>query len=282
MRSLDRQRQEVLRLARAAGLAARQAETLRAGRRLVLHLHPDDVVVRASPRAALPAATRELALAANLARDGALVGPPLAARAGPHVGRSLVVTLWEHMPALSPVACSDDEHAAAYGALRPALDRALDTWSPEARAELPDFRRPIRGALACLRRSGPGLASPDRTLVEGELADHLVRLRGWHRRRRPVLLHGDPHANNLVRARRGAGEALLWVDLESACLGPVEWDLSAVPVPPSGRAAPPHDAACLAAMRRLRSACVVAWCAADASAPSAEAMHTHLRLLRDG
>lgn len=42
----------------------------------------------------------------------------------------------------------------------------------------------------------------------------------------PRTLHGDPHNGNVVLTR----SAPRWLEFESVCSGPLEWDLSALPV----------------------------------------------------
>ncbi|HYT78648.1 MAG TPA: phosphotransferase [Actinomycetota bacterium] len=90
-------------------------------------------------------------------------------------------------------------------------------------------------------------------------------------------LHGSPHSGNWLNAPQG----LLLPDFETACRGPVEWDLSAM-----GNEAldafGPIDQELLSLLRRMRSLCVAVKCWMDPGrAPEvAEAAVVHLRLLR--
>ena len=89
-------------------------------------------------------------------------------------------------------------------------------------------------------------------------------------------LHGDPHRGNLLVTAAGS----LWIDFESACLGPVEWDLSAL----SGDATDAWsrvDPDLLDLLRRARSLRTVVWCRTRAgSGPEVQrAAATHLELL---
>jgi hypothetical protein len=73
----------------------------------------------------------------------------------------------------------------------------------------------------------------------------------------------------------------LLIDLEAACIGPYEWDLTAL------EAARPMysklDDELLAVLSQMRSLCVSTWCWAQyGRAPEVdEGAHVHLRLLRD-
>jgi thiamine kinase-like enzyme len=69
----------------------------------------------------------------------------------------------------------------------------------------------------------PGLPEADREL----LADTLVRLRRViDDRGGEQLLHGEPHPGNVLATTNGP----LFIDLETACRGPVEFDLAHAPV----------------------------------------------------
>jgi len=89
-------------------------------------------------------------------------------------------------------------------------------------------------------------------------------------------LHGDPHLRNLTQS----DGKTLWLDLRAACTGPLEWDLSALP-PSAGIETRRQDL--LAQLQRLRSACVVVWCASkETPAPvELEAIQVHLERLAE-
>jgi aminoglycoside/choline kinase family phosphotransferase len=90
-------------------------------------------------------------------------------------------------------------------------------------------------------------------------------------------LHGEPHGGNLPLTAQGPR----WIDFESACEGPLEWDLAFLD----------EDAVCafasvdedlLALLRGLNSARVATWCWLGARFPQMRwhAEH-HLRLVRE-
>jgi thiamine kinase-like enzyme len=102
------------------------------------------------------------------------------------------------------------------------------------------------------RDQTPALSDADRTL----LSDTLQSLRRaiGERGGAEQLLHGEPHPGNLLRTKKG----LLFVDLETCCRGPVEFDIAHVP-----EAVSEHylgaDQALLRECRVLMLAMVAAW-----------------------
>ena len=74
------------------------------------------------------------------------------------------------------------------------------------------------------------------------------------RRGAEQLLHGEPHPGNLLRTKEG----LLFVDLETCCRGPVEFDIAHVPEAVSEHY-PGADQGLLRACRVLTLALVAAW-----------------------
>jgi aminoglycoside/choline kinase family phosphotransferase len=100
-------------------------------------------------------------------------------------------------------------------------------------------------------------------------------LRGIKTASRP--LHGSPHGANWLQTRDGP----LLLDFETACRGPVEWDVAAL-----GDEAlslfPAVDRELIMVMRRMRSVCVAAkcWVAPERASEIHEAARVHLKLLR--
>jgi thiamine kinase-like enzyme len=99
--------------------------------------------------------------------------------------------------------------------------------------------------------------SPELEDADRELLSHLLR-----RQRRAVddraaveqLLHGEPHPGNLLSTSDGP----LFIDIETCCRGPVEFDLAHVPEAVSERY-PNADQALLQECRALVLAMVAAW-----------------------
>ena len=91
-------------------------------------------------------------------------------------------------------------------------------------------------------------------------------------------LHGDAHAGNA----RITGSGAIWMDLEAACLGPLEWDIATLPVG-TWRQFSNTDHELIRFLADVRSFCVAVWCWAefDRSAATQEAAVHHLGELRD-
>ncbi len=250
---------EALELLRATHLPVDDHVVLSRSNRLVIALEPCGLIAKIAPRARLRAMACELAVAAHVGGVGGPVAPPARHYAGgPLVGESVCVTLWERVASLGPA----DE--AGVPAAYLALHEALRSFA----APLPDFREPIREAAEASLPTGR-VAQGDAAFVRELVTSHLeaVSRRSWP----PLALHGDPHAGNLVSTAGGS----LWIDLESVCRGPLEWDLCALPQPARKL---PHDEDLLALLGRLRRACVVFWCAAkpEPQPVDLEAIEQHL------
>jgi len=77
--------------------------------------------------------------------------------------------------------------------------------------------------LVASRDRTPALAHADRELLGGTLRS-LRRVIGRHGGAEQ-LLHGEPHPGNVLTTKNG----LLFIDLETCCRGPVEFDLAHAP-----------------------------------------------------
>ena len=110
--------------------------------------------------------------------------------------------------------------------------------------------RPSGSSRAATSR--PALADADREL----LGDTLRRLRRAidDRGGAEQLLHGEPHPGNVLSTRNG----LLFVDLETCCRGPVEFDLAHAPEEVSEHY-PGVDQDLLRACRILMLAMITTW-----------------------
>jgi thiamine kinase-like enzyme len=69
----------------------------------------------------------------------------------------------------------------------------------------------------------PALADADRELLSGTL--RCLRRGIGERGAAEQLLHGEPHPGNVLNTNNG----LLFIDLETCCRGPIEFDLAHVP-----------------------------------------------------
>jgi Phosphotransferase enzyme family len=135
--------------------------------------------------------------------------------------------------------------------------------------ELDDAARPMQPDRS------PELDATDRRFllrVVGELRAALGPLGAKY-----CPLHGSPHGANWHLTADGP----LLLDFETACLGPVEWDLSALGADTIAYF-PCADLELLDSLRRMRSVCVAAkcWVAPERALELREAAHVHLKLLR--
>jgi len=88
-------------------------------------------------------------------------------------------------------------------------------------------------------------------------------------------LHGEPHDGNRIVTSEG----IRWIDFESCCIGPLEWDLAFQP-DEVVHLFPETDLGLLALLRRLNSARVATWCLGSRHPEMHEHGEIHLSLLR--
>jgi hypothetical protein len=258
-----------------AGLGPVTPEVVHLGNHTTTRLWPLPVVARIasgtsfdfSP-ASLP---RELGIGRHLAdRKAPAVRPIRDAPPGPYLENDCAITLWELVQGRA-VATEADEFMAAASLQR------VHAGLADLEADLPPFTTKIESCETLLAdlAEAPKLASSDRAFLEriyGTLRQEVNSVPGrWQ------PLHGDTHIGNALITDSGA----VWMDLEAACVGPVEWDVVNLPI-----AIWPEFAGIDADLMRLfvqvRSLCVAVWCWAefDRSAATAEAAVTHLERLK--
>jgi hypothetical protein len=105
--------------------------------------------------------------------------------------------------------------------------------------------------LVASRDRTPALGDADRQLL-GDTLQIMSRIVGG--RGRDQLLHGEPHPGNLLTTENG----LLFIDFETCCRGPVEFDLAHAPEDVSEHY-PDVDHDLLRACRMLVLAVVTTW-----------------------
>ncbi len=219
--------------------------------------------------ARLESLERELAVAIHLAARGApVIRPTQEVPAGPHHYRGLMLTLWQYVEPIPGASVAPEQMATALTLVHDALAHFKPPL-PRFIVELDDARRLLQ------RQRSPRLEPPDRRYLldtVSELQTALGSLGGaWQ------PLHGSPHAANWLPSEDGP----LLLDFETACQGPVEWDLAALADDALGRF-PAADHELISIMRRMRSVCVAAkcWVSPDRSPEVREAAEVHLNLLR--
>jgi Ser/Thr protein kinase RdoA (MazF antagonist) len=198
-------------------LAADDAIVLHDSNNLTLRLLPCDVLARVAP-AAHQVAQFEVELAQRLAESGCPVAA-LEPRVAPRVYErdGFVLTLWTYYEPAEPRAISPAGYASALERLHAGM-RELDIPAPHFTDRVGQAQQ-----LVASRDRTPELADPDRELLGGTLRS-LRRVIGGHDGAEQ-LLHGEPHPGNLLSTKNG----LLFIDLETCCRGPVEFDLAHAP-----------------------------------------------------
>jgi len=106
--------------------------------------------------------------------------------------------------------------------------------------------------LVASRNQTPALVDADRELLTNTLQS--LRQAIGERGAADQALHGEPHPGNLLKTKNG----LLFIDLETCCRGPVEFDLAHVPEAVSERYPDAHPEL-LRECRVLALAMVAAW-----------------------
>jgi Phosphotransferase enzyme family len=184
--------------------------------RLTLRLLPCDVVAQVAP-VAHQVAQLEVELAQRLAE----IGCPVAAlepRVAPRVYQrdGFVVTLWTYYESVTSRDVSPADYAYALERLHAGM-RKLDVPTPHFTDRVESAQQ-----LVASRDRTPALADADRELL-GDTLRNLRRVIG--ERGGEQLLHGEPHPDNLLATKNG----LLFIDLETCCRGPIEFDLAHAP-----------------------------------------------------
>ncbi|MEZ7129570.1 phosphotransferase enzyme family protein [Nonomuraea sp. AD125B] len=205
-------------IASSLGLAADDAVVLHDSNKLTLRLLPCDAVARVAP-VAQQVAWFEVELAQRLAESGCPVAA-LDPRVEPRVHErdGFVVTLWTYYAPASSREVSPAEYAKALERLHAGM-REVDVPVPHFMDRVEQAQR-----LVASRDLTPELADADRELL-GDTLRSLRRVIGERGGGGEQLLHGEPHPGNVLSTENG----LLFIDLETCCRGPVEFDLAHAP-----------------------------------------------------
>lgn len=232
--------------ASSLGLRVDDAIVLRDSNKLTLRLLPCDVLARVAP-VAEQVAQFEVELAQRLAESGCPVAA-LEPRVEPRVHErdGFVVTLWTYYEPATPREVPPADYADALERLHTGM-RGLDLPTPRFTDRVEQARR-----LVADRDRTPALADADRELL-GDTLRSLRRGIG-ERGGAEQLLHGEPHPGNVLITKNG----LLFIDLETCCRGPVEFDLAHAPEE-AGRHYPGVDQELLRECRLLVLAMITTW-----------------------
>jgi hypothetical protein len=232
-------------IAASLDLPADDAIVLHNSNKLALRLTPCDVFARVAP-VGQEVAQFEVELAQRLAE----VGSPVAAlepRVDPlvYTRDGFAVTLWTYYQPVTPQ-LSPAEYAEALEQLHAGM-RKVELPSPR-------FTDRIAEAVEIVANPdlSPELADADRVFLSSRLES--LRRAIDDRDAPEQLLHGEPHPGNVLSTKDGP----LFIDFETCCRGPVEFDLAHVPAAVCEHY-PGVDQGLLDDCRQLVLAMVAAW-----------------------
>jgi Phosphotransferase enzyme family len=203
-------------IASALDLPAAEATVLQNSNKLSLRLLPCDIFARVA-FAGLELFEAELEIGRRLAEIESPVAS-LEPRVEPRVYErdGFAVTLWTYYEQTRQEVSRAD--------YAKALER-LHAGMAKVDVTVPHFTDRVAEAqqLVASRDRTPGLEDSDRELLNSTLRSRRRVIS--ERSSAEQLLHGEPHAGNLLNTKSGP----LFIDLETCCRGPVEFDLAHVP-----------------------------------------------------
>jgi Ser/Thr protein kinase RdoA (MazF antagonist) len=243
---VDRAVAAAISLASDAGVSAEHPEIVQNSNKLAVRILPCDLLARVAV-VGQHVGTLEIAVAEGLTARGAPVAR-LDARLERRVHErdGFAVTFWTYYEDVSPPGASPAAYADALYRLHVGM-RDLDVMAPHFTDRIAEAER-----LVLDRQASPSLADSDRDLLAHTLRDahRTIALRSGA----DQLLHGEPHQGNVLNARNGP----VFIDFETCCGGPVEFDVAHVPDEVAMRY-PDLDRVLLIECRRLVLAMVAAW-----------------------
>ena len=207
-------------VARDLGLEIEDPVLLRSTNNVVAWLRPAEVVAKISMADSSRLRT-ELQVAQELVALGApVVSPASEVPAVVHRRGEYEMTFWSHHAQSSTGEIPVDRVALALRTLHTALGRL----SPALKASLPSYRAELTGVRSLLadRAALPALKASDRDLLITAFDRLQARLDERAPADRFVVLHGSPHSYNVLLA----DDQPAFIDFETTCLGPLEWDLA--------------------------------------------------------
>lgn len=215
--------------------------------KLALRLAPCDVFARVAPAGQAAAAAVEVELAQQLSATGVPVAA-LEARVEPRVHHcdGFAVTFWTYYEERSSGPLSAAEYADALERLHAGM-RNVDVATPHFTSRIDEAEQLV---ATCDRT--PALDTAERELLLETLES--VRQTIDRSGAAEQLIHGEPHPGNILDTMDGP----LFIDLETCCRGPVEFDVAHVPVDVGDRYAE-VDQDLVGECRRLVLAMVATW-----------------------
>lgn len=232
-------------IAQGLGLQVDDAVVLQNSNKLALRLLPCDAFARVAPLAQ-QVAQFELELARWLAKTkspAAALEQRVPQRVFERDG--FAITLWTYYASVtSEVAPAD--YANALGRLHAGM-RMIEITAPHFTDRVAEAQQ-----LVANRERTPELTDANRELLSGMLESLLRSIVG--RGAAEQLLHGEPYVGNILNTKIGP----LFIDFETCCHGPIEFDLAHVPEAVTEHY-PGVDPTLLSDCRALVLAMVAAW-----------------------
>lgn len=228
------------------GLGAGDAAVLSNSNRLAVRLLPCDVLVRVAPLSHQANSAFEVEVARRLAEaDSPVAEPDPRVEPRAYVRGGFAVTFWVYYEPL-PEEIAPAEFARALEQLHAGM-REVEYPSPHFTDRIEEAQQ-----LVSHPELTPELSDPDRDFLGAALRglrSAIIRRAGPEQ-----LLHGEPHAGNLLSTGRGP----LFIDLQTCCRGPVEFDIAHAPEAVSAHYGA-ADQGLVALCRALVLAMVSAW-----------------------
>jgi aminoglycoside phosphotransferase (APT) family kinase protein len=233
-------------LAGTLHLPVNDAVVVHNSNKLALRLLPCDVFARVAL-----VGQEVSAFEVELAQRLVAMSSPVAAlepRVDPRVyeGDGFALTFWTYYDTMSLDQVTPVEYADALQRLHAGM-RNVEIAAPHFMERAAEALR-----LVASRDETPALADADRLLLLSTLqsARRQIHSRGAAEQ----LLHGEPHPGNVLNTQDG----LLFIDFETCCRGPIEFDVAHLPKEVSENY-PDVDQVLLDECRRLVLAMVAAW-----------------------
>ena len=265
-----------IRTASKAGLGTVTPEVLHLGNHTTVRLRPWPVVARIASGTSFDfsdgSMERELGIGAHLiSRAAPSARPATFVDPGPYIHGDCAISLWNFVDG-RPVSSEADVRMAATSL------HAVHSALSDVDADLPSFITKVESCEAILANPDQAqkLSAGDRLFLEKlyeRLHGELRAIGGrWH------PLHGDSHIGNV----RVTGAGAIWLDLESVCMGPTEWDVATLPEPIWCQF-PGLNPDLMRLFADVRGLCVAVWCWAEfgRSAATNEAAIYHLAKLKN-
>ncbi len=203
----------------AFGLRVDDAVVLQESNRIAVRLLPCDLLARVAYKERQANAVFEVEVARRLAATDspvAVLDPRVEPRA--YVRDDFVITLWSYYEPASSQAVVPAEYAQALARLHSGM-RQIEVAAPHFTDRVAEAQRLLDNPI-----DTPDLADADRALLSNTL--RTLRRTIGDRGGAEQLLHGEPHAGNLLKTKK---DGLRFIDWETCCRGPVEFDIVHAP-----------------------------------------------------